>query len=251
MLRAVIFDFDGVITDSEVLHLRAFNKVLARYNIEIKEEIYYKEYLGFTDLDCFKSVVEKSKLGLDSEQIRNLIKQKNQVFEELARSEATIFEGAQEFLQMLRDNGIPMAICSGAVLEEIELILEQSGLGHFFDIIVAGDQITKGKPDPEGFILTLKRLRRRATVYGRENRCKPERINHRRFTTALCLTESTAFNIPSPLSFPLYYTGADDFKFNRVGFQVVLNLVNKCAIVNARVRLISLDCEDGLGGIVK
>jgi beta-phosphoglucomutase len=158
MLRAVIFDFDGVITDSEVLHLRAFNKVLARYNIEIKEEIYYKEYLGFTDLDCFKSVVEKSKLGLDSEQIRNLIKQKNQVFEELARSEATIFEGAQEFLQMLRDNGIPMAICSGAVLEEIELILEQSGLGHFFDIIVAGDQITKGKPDPEGFILALKRL---------------------------------------------------------------------------------------------
>jgi len=164
MLRAVIFDFDGVITDSEVLHLRAFNKVLARYNIEIKEEIYYKEYLGFTDLDCFKSVVEKSKLGLDSEQIRNLIKQKNQVFEELARSEATIFEGAQEFLQMLRDNGIPMAICSGAVLEEIELILEQSGLGHFFDIIVAGDQITKGKPDPEGFLLALERLNK-----GRQN----------------------------------------------------------------------------------
>jgi beta-phosphoglucomutase-like phosphatase (HAD superfamily) len=59
---------------------------------------------------------------------------------------------------MLRDNGIPMAICSGAVLEEIALILEQSGLGHFFDEIVAGDQITKGKPDPEGFLLALDRL---------------------------------------------------------------------------------------------
>jgi len=164
MLRAVIFDFDGVITDSEVLHLRAFNKVLARYNIEIKEEIYYKEYLGFTDLDCFKSVVEKSELGLDSEQIRKLIKQKNQVFEELAATEATIFEGVPEFLQMLRDKGVPMAICSGAVLEEISLILEQSGLGHFFAEIVAGDQITKGKPDPEGFLLALERLNK-----GRQN----------------------------------------------------------------------------------
>jgi beta-phosphoglucomutase len=158
MFRAVIFDFDGVITDSEVLHLRAFNKVLARYNIEIKEETYYKEYLGFTDLDCFKSVVDKNQLGLDTEQIRKLIKQKNQVFEELAASEATIFEGVPDFLQMLRDNRVPMAICSGAVLEEIALILEESGLGHFFDEIVAGDQITKGKPDPEGFLLALERL---------------------------------------------------------------------------------------------
>ncbi len=158
MFKAVIFDFDGVITDSEVLHLRAFNKVLARYNIEIKEEVYYKEYLGFTDLDCFESVVDTNKLGLDSEQIKNLIRQKNRVFEELAATEATIFEGVPEFLQMLSENGIPMAICSGAVLEEIALILEKSGLGHFFAEIVAGDQVTKGKPDPEGFLLALERL---------------------------------------------------------------------------------------------
>ena len=158
MLRAVIFDFDGVITDSEVLHLRAFNQVLAQHNIEITEEVYYKEYLGFTDLDCFESVVDTNKLGLDSEQIKNLIKQKNGIFEELAATEATIFEAVPKFLQMLSDNGVPMAICSGAVLEEIALILEQSGLGHFFAEIVAGDQVTKGKPDPEGFLMALERL---------------------------------------------------------------------------------------------
>ncbi len=158
MLRAVIFDFDGVITDSEVLHLRAFNQVLAQHDIEITEEVYYKEYLGFTDRDCFESVAGKNKLGLDSEQIENLIKQKNRVFVELAKTEATIFKGVPEFLQMLRENGIPMAICSGAVLEEIELILEQSGLGPFFEEIVSAEQIAKGKPDPEGFLLALKRL---------------------------------------------------------------------------------------------
>lgn len=158
MLRAVIFDFDGVITDSEILHLRAFNQVLAQHNIEITEEVYYKEYLGFTDRDCFESVAGKNKLGLDSEQIEKLIKQKNRIFEELAATEATIFEGVPEFLQMLKENGIPLAICSGAVLEEIALILEKSGLGHFFAEIVSAEQIERGKPDPEGFLLALKRL---------------------------------------------------------------------------------------------
>jgi beta-phosphoglucomutase len=158
MLRAVIFDFDGVITDSESLHLRAFNKVLAQYDIEITEEIYYKEYLGFTDRDCFESVADINKLVLDSEQVENLIKQKNVIFDELAGNEATIFEGVPEFLQMLTDNKIRRAICSGALLADIQPILEKSQLGHFFEDIVSADQIEKGKPDPEGFLLALKKL---------------------------------------------------------------------------------------------
>ena len=72
MFRAVIFDFDGVITDSEVLHLRAFNQVLAQHNIEITEEVYYKEYLGFTDRDCFESVAGKTSSGLILSKLKNL-----------------------------------------------------------------------------------------------------------------------------------------------------------------------------------
>ncbi|MHC4642911.1 MAG: HAD family hydrolase [Planctomycetota bacterium] len=158
MLRAVIFDFDGVITDSEILHLRAFNEVLAQHDIEITEEVYYKEYLGFTDRDCFESVAGKNKLELDSEQTGNLIKQKNKIFDALARNEATIFEGVPEFLQMLTNNKIRRAICSGALLVDIAPILEKSQLGPFFEEIVSADQIEKGKPDPEGFLLALKRL---------------------------------------------------------------------------------------------
>ena len=158
MLRAVIFDFDGVITDSEILHLRAFNQILARHNIEITEEVYYKEYLGFTDRDCFESVASQNQLGLDSEQIENLIKQKNRIFEKLAQTEATIFEGVPEFLQMLKDNKIRRAICSGALLVDIAPILEKSRLGHFFEVIVSAEQIEKGKPDPEGFLLALEKL---------------------------------------------------------------------------------------------
>lgn len=158
MLRAVIFDFDGVITDSEILHLLAFNQILAQYNIEITTKDYYKDYLGLNDLDCFELVARKGQLGLEARQIEILVKQKNQVFEKLAKIEVRIFEGVHDFLQMLRQNDIPMAICSGAVLTEIELILEQARLGPFFAAIVSGDQVKNGKPDPEGFLLALQEL---------------------------------------------------------------------------------------------
>jgi len=160
MLRAVIFDFDGVITDSEILHLRAFNRVLAQYDIEIKTKDYYKDYLGLTDVDCFQLVANKGRLGLDGREIENLVKQKNQVFQELAKTEGRIIEGVRDFLEMLEQNNVPTAICSGAVLAEIALILEEARLRSFFAVIVSAEQVTKGKPDPEGPLLTLQKLNR-------------------------------------------------------------------------------------------
>lgn len=158
MLKAVIFDFDGVITDSEILHLRSFNRVLAQYGIEITTKAYYRDYLGLTDFECFKLVADEKQLGLDDQRIANLMKQKTQIFEQLAETEGRIIEGVHDFLKMLKQNDILMAICSGAVLAEIELILEQARLRHFFAVIVSADQIKRGKPDPEGFLLTVQKL---------------------------------------------------------------------------------------------
>ncbi len=158
MLQAIIFDFDGVITDSEILHLRAFNQVLARYDVEISTKDYYKEYLGFTDFDCFKTLIDRGILQKPMGEIDNLIKQKNQIFEELAKTEGQIIKGVRNFLQMLRQNNIPMAIYSGALLAEIELILEQAQLRSLFEVIVSAEFVKKGKPNPEGFLLTLQKL---------------------------------------------------------------------------------------------
>ncbi len=158
MLRAVIFDFDGVITDSEILHLRAFNQVLAQHSMEITKEDYYKDYLGLTDLDLLNLLVNESLLKADAREIVNLAEQKKQVFEKLAKAEGSIIEGVRDFLQMLKQNNIPMAICSGALLTEIELILEEGRLRSFFEVIVSAEQVKKGKPNPEGLLLTLQKL---------------------------------------------------------------------------------------------
>jgi beta-phosphoglucomutase len=160
MLRAVIFDFDGVITDSEVLHLRSFNQVLAQYGVEISTRDYYKKYLGLSDLDCFKALVDKKVLQKPAKGIESLAKEKTEVFEKLAKTEGRIIEGVRDFLQMLSQNNIPMAICSGALLTEIELVLEQARLRSFFEVIVSAEFVKKGKPSPEGFLLTLLKLNR-------------------------------------------------------------------------------------------
>ena len=158
MLGAVIFDFDGVITDSEILHLRSFNQVLAQFGIEITTRNYYKDYLGLTDSECFELLADRGRLGLDEDGIEHLIKQKNQIFEKLAKTEGSIIEGVRDFLEMLSQNNIPMAICSGALLAEIELILEEAQLRSYFEVIVSAEQIKKGKPNPEGLLLTLAKL---------------------------------------------------------------------------------------------
>ncbi|MHC4116114.1 MAG: HAD family hydrolase [Planctomycetota bacterium] len=158
MFKAVIFDFDGVITDSEVLHLRAFNGSLAPFGVEIAKKDYYQNYLGFSDFDCYKALVDEGLLKIAEREIDDIIRQKSVIFEELARTEGRTIEGVHDFLRMLDENNVPMAICSGALLAEIELLLEEAKLRHYFKTIVSADHVRKGKPDPEGFLLALKRL---------------------------------------------------------------------------------------------
>lgn len=160
-LGAVIFDFDGVITDSEILHFRAFNAVLTRYGFELTRQEYYKEYLGLSDADCFRALISEGRLHIDESQIRDLGRQKTKVFEQLARTEGRIIEGVREFLQMLSQNRLPTAICSGALRAEIELILDEAKLRSYFDVVVSAEEVKRGKPDPQGFLLALKRLNQR------------------------------------------------------------------------------------------
>jgi len=161
MLRAVIFDFDGVITDSEVLHLRAFNRSLVPYGVEISTKDYYANYLGYSDFDCYKALIEHGLLNIDEQQIGDILRQKSTIFEELTRTEGRTIEGVHEFLKMLEENKIPLAICSGSLMVEIELVLDEARLRHFFSVIVSAEQVKKGKPSPEGFLLTMQKLNKK------------------------------------------------------------------------------------------
>lgn len=171
MLRAVIFDFDGVITDSEVLHFRSFNKVLSQFDFQISNKNYYRDYLGLTDLDFFSQLIEKRLIEVESGGLANLLKQKNEEFKKLAESDGKIIEGVREFLVLLRDADITMGICSGALSAEIELTLEHTGLRSYFEVIVSADHVRMGKPSPEGYLLALEQLKTGKLVGLSGNEC--------------------------------------------------------------------------------
>jgi beta-phosphoglucomutase len=171
MLEAVIFDFDGVIADSEALHLRAFNHVFSDYDFQITKEDYYQNYLGLNDFDLFDLLISSEHLKVETDQIDKLVKQKNQFFEKIAKDEGSIIDGVRRLVNLLKDNNIPMAICSGALLCEIETMLADSQLGDYFETIVSAEHVKKGKPYPEGFLLALDRLNEKLEKSIQAGRC--------------------------------------------------------------------------------
>ncbi|HIJ67356.1 MAG TPA: HAD family phosphatase [Planctomycetes bacterium] len=158
MLKAVIFDFDGVIADSEPLHFSAFKETLSRYDVELTQKRYYNEYLGYTDNECAKAISADFDLGLDKAGIDRLVQAKTALFDNLVRAESTIIDGVCEFVDRIKGRGIRLAVCSGALLGDIELMLAGTDLTDTFEIIVAADHVQRGKPDPEGLLLVLQRL---------------------------------------------------------------------------------------------
>ena len=158
MLKAVIFDFDGVISDSEPSHFAATNKVLADFGIQLSQEEYYAEYLGFTDYELFEVVKERRKTDYKGASIEDLIAKKAVFFEETIRQTDHLIEGIPELIEKLKSSKVKIAIYSGALPADIKIMLEDSGLSDYFDVIVTADDVAKGKPDPQGYLLALEKL---------------------------------------------------------------------------------------------
>ena len=158
MLKAVIFDFDGVISDSEPCHFAAYNKVLADFGIQIKKEEYYAEYLGFTDYEAFEDIQKRYKPDFKGLSIEHLVERKAEIFKDLIGKGGNLIDGIVELVGELETNDIKLAINSGATAADIKVMLAGSAIEDSFDIIVSADDVSKGKPDPEGYLLALKKL---------------------------------------------------------------------------------------------
>jgi beta-phosphoglucomutase len=157
MLRAIIFDFDGVIADSEPIHLAVFQRVLGERGHVLTREEYYADYLGYDDRGCFEAFLSTHGQPVSQTIIEDLVKQKAAAYFDYIRERPVIFSGVQE---LVRDAavGYQLAICSGALRHEIEFILKQSGIRKEFVHITSAEDVTRGKPDPEGFLHALAAL---------------------------------------------------------------------------------------------
>ena len=161
-MDALIFDFDGVVVDSEPVHLAAFQEVLTLEGITLSRDDYYQKYLGFDDHDCFKAVAVDNDMVFTDAKIRELTEAKTQLVLKEFQTSVQALGGAVELIRQAAGDGLPMAICSGALRQEIELASEAVGVRDCFQVIVAAEDVHRGKPDPEGYRLALLRLSRYA-----------------------------------------------------------------------------------------
>jgi len=158
MIRAVIFDFNGVLVDDEPVHFELFRDVLAEIGIALSERQYHEEYLGYDDRGCFAAALRAAGRPAEAARVDELIAQKARLYADWAERGLRSFPGAPESVATLAAH-YPVAICSGALRAEIEFALARLGVDGRITAIVAAEDTDRCKPDPQGYLLALAALR--------------------------------------------------------------------------------------------
>jgi len=160
-LQAIVFDFDGVIANSEPLHLQAFQQALAEDGVELSASDYYTRYLGYDDMGMFEALGRDLALPMPEGRVAALVARKSDRMQRLLQSGSVLFPGALEFIREAAAV-VPIAIASGALRHEIDEIIDAAGVGGLFAAIVAAGDTPQSKPSPAPYRLAFEQLRERS-----------------------------------------------------------------------------------------
>lgn len=169
-IRAVIFDFNGVLVDDESVHFALFREVLAQEGVAITDRDYHERYLGYDDRGCFDAALRDAGQEADRARLDDLIARKARRYVEVAEQGLRFFPSAAEILSAVAERW-PVAINSGALRPEIEYSLKRMGCLERVAAIVSAEDTDLCKPHPEGYRLALEALRA-------HERRQPGRFDH-------------------------------------------------------------------------
>lgn len=156
-LQAIVFDFDGVIANTEPIHLRAFQEELRAQGLSLSERDYVDRYLGMSDRECFEAMSRDQGRPLDGAVIDRMVSRKSVRVQALATAASPVFPGVPDCVREW-SRAVPVAIASGAPRVEIEAVLAGAALLPFFSTMVSADDPVAGKPSPAPYVLALERL---------------------------------------------------------------------------------------------
>ena len=159
MLKAILFDFDGVLADTEPLHFRTFQAVLAEQGLELNEQDYYGKYVGLDDKGCFTAVYSDHSRAFTPETIERLVERKAGMLFVQLKTNHIVYPGIAKFVTMIAAR-YRLAVVSGALRHEIEYSLGVAGIRNLFEQITSAQDVRHGKPDPEGYLHALGQLNR-------------------------------------------------------------------------------------------
>ena len=154
MLRAVIFDFNGVIVDDEPIHQEIFQRVMKEEGVFLSEEEYQEKYLALDDRSCFQQILQVNHRADDDSALEELIRRKAAYYAEAIRQRLIFFPGVLDLIPQAAQR-YRLAIGSGAARREIEQILNRGNVRQYFEVIVSAQDFLDPKPSPEVFLKTL------------------------------------------------------------------------------------------------
>ena len=155
-LRAAVFDFDGVIVDSEPLHYRSLRDALRPEGVEISEAEYLQVYLAYDDREAIRLALEHHGQSTDPARRERIEARKVETFARLI-PEIPVFDGVRDLVRALEAE-MPLAIASGARHDEVDAILRGVGLRDAFEAIVGAEDAERTKPDPAPYLEAARRL---------------------------------------------------------------------------------------------
>jgi beta-phosphoglucomutase len=161
-VRTLIFDFDGVLADTEDLHCAAFAAVAATFGGTCPRADYFDRLLGLSDRDCLAALGAGAGVHFDAAQLDELVARKRAQFAVLSQ-EATLYPGVADTVWRLRKDFI-LAVASGAFRDEIDAILRRAGVQSLFTVVVGAEDVRAGKPAPDPFLEALCKINERADL---------------------------------------------------------------------------------------
>jgi HAD superfamily hydrolase (TIGR01509 family) len=164
MIKAILMDFNGIIIDDEPIQMRAYQNVFAKAGIGLTEEEYYS-CLGMDDRRFVEAAYKRAGKTPEQNKVIEIIQDKTEIWREAISKELPLFPGVENFIRKAARE-FTLGIVSMCNHVEIEHVLERSGLGEYFSVIVSASDVTQSKPDPECYRTGFSRLDAVRTAQG-------------------------------------------------------------------------------------
>lgn len=161
VVKAIIFDFDGVITNTEPVHIESWLGVLEELGISFDDDEYNSNYLGFNDRDFLDALGRMHGHFFEEEEKARLTEEKSLATMRMLDRNIPLMPGIAEFVDAVKDKYL-LAICSGTQKSEIEYVLRKLKWAGLFNPVISSESVKRGKPDPEGYIRAFEELSERS-----------------------------------------------------------------------------------------